>query len=69
MSMAFDIGLFALFAGFLSAVSLPIGSVIGLTLRPQAKITSALMAFGGRALLFALTPEIIAHSLVLCQRK
>jgi len=60
--MALDVGSLALFVGFLSAVSLPIGSVVGFTLRPRAKITSALMAFGGGALLFALTLEIIAHS-------
>ncbi|MEA2062623.1 MAG: cyclic nucleotide-binding domain-containing protein, partial [Gemmatimonadota bacterium] len=54
--------LLACFIGFISAVSLPIGSVIGLASRPNAKITSALMAFGGGALLFALTIEIVAHS-------
>ncbi|MBN2120306.1 MAG: cyclic nucleotide-binding domain-containing protein [Candidatus Omnitrophica bacterium] len=54
--------LIALFVGFLSAVSLPIGSAIGLAAKPNAKITSAFMAFGGGALLFALTIEIVAHS-------
>ncbi|HUU29650.1 MAG TPA: cyclic nucleotide-binding domain-containing protein [archaeon] len=48
--------------GFISAVSLPMGSVIGLSTRPNEKITSAFMAFGGGALLFALTIEIVAHS-------
>ena len=52
----------ACLTGFVSAISLPLGSVIGLTTRPSAKVTSALMAFGGGALLFALTIEIIAHS-------
>ncbi|MBW7995224.1 MAG: cyclic nucleotide-binding domain-containing protein [Candidatus Glassbacteria bacterium] len=57
-----NIVLLACFTGFISAVSLPIGSAIGLTTRPGARITSALMAFGGGALLFALTIEIVAHS-------
>ncbi len=60
--MISNIGLFALFIGFISAVSLPLGSIIGLSARPNAKITSAFMAFGGGALLFALTIEIVAHS-------
>ncbi|MFC1495045.1 cyclic nucleotide-binding domain-containing protein [Thermodesulfobacteriota bacterium] len=58
-----EIPLIALMWGCISAVSLPIGAVIGLWLSPQRKITSALMAFGGGALLFALTIELFAHSL------
>ena len=54
--------LLACLIGFISAVSLPFGSVIGLATRPSPKITSAFMAFGGGALLFALTIEIVAHS-------
>jgi zinc transporter ZupT len=54
--------LLACLIGFISAVSLPFGSVIGLATRPNPKITSAFMAFGGGALLFALTIEIVAHS-------
>lgn len=53
----------ALFWGLLSAVSLPAGALIGLWSRPSQKITSSLMAFGGGALLFALTIELFAHSL------
>ncbi|MFP4687621.1 MAG: cyclic nucleotide-binding domain-containing protein, partial [bacterium] len=45
-----------------SAVSLPAGSLIGLYVKPGARLTSSLMAFGGGALLFALTIEIVAHS-------
>jgi CRP-like cAMP-binding protein len=52
----------ALFAGVVSAISLPIGAAIGLVTRPGPKLTSALMAFGGGALLFALSIEIVAHS-------
>jgi CRP-like cAMP-binding protein len=49
--------------GCISAVSLPVGAIIGLWSSPTRKITSALMAFGGGALLFALTIELFAHSL------
>ena len=52
----------AFFAGSISAVSLPIGAALGLTLRPGQRLTAALMAFGAGALLFALTIEIVAHS-------
>lgn len=53
----------ALMWGCISAVSLPLGAVIGLWSNPARKLTSALMAFGGGALLFALTIELFAHSL------
>ncbi|MBI4577526.1 MAG: cyclic nucleotide-binding domain-containing protein [Planctomycetes bacterium] len=48
--------------GFLSAVSLPLGAVIGLWLAPTHRWTSALMAFGGGALLAALTLELVVES-------
>ena len=57
-----NLALLACLIGLISAISLPIGSVLGLATRPNAKVTSALMAFGGGALLFALTIEIVAHS-------
>lgn len=57
------IPLLALFWGCVSAVSLPFGALIGLWSKPSKKFTSALMAFGGGALLFALTIELFAHSL------
>ncbi|MCK4644554.1 cyclic nucleotide-binding domain-containing protein [bacterium] len=60
--MIHSIAFLAAMVGLFSAISLPIGSIIGLTTHPKEKITSALMAFGGGALLFALTIEIIAHS-------
>lgn len=53
----------ALMWGCISAISLPLGAVIGLWTNPARKITSALMAFGAGALLFALTIELFAHSL------
>ncbi|MBN2289201.1 MAG: cyclic nucleotide-binding domain-containing protein [Candidatus Glassbacteria bacterium] len=57
-----NLALTACVVGFISAVSLPMGSALGLWTRPGAKVTSAFMAFGGGALLFALTIEIVAHS-------
>jgi CRP-like cAMP-binding protein len=51
------------FWGTLSAVSLPLGAVIGLWTQPSRKITSALMAFGAGALLFALSTELFGHAL------
>jgi len=53
----------ALMWGCISAVSLPIGAIIGLLSRPSHKVTSSLMAFGGGALLFALTVELFAHAI------
>jgi len=51
------------FWGTVSAVSLPLGALIGLWTRPSRKLTSALMAFGAGALLFALTTELFGHAL------
>ena len=53
--MDWTVLLLALGWGLLSAVSLPAGAFIGLWSRPKERVTSALMAFGGGALLFALT--------------
>ncbi len=53
----------AFFWGIVSAVSLPLGAWIGLIARPGKRLTSALMAFGAGALLFALTIELFAVSL------
>jgi len=53
----------AFFWGIVSAVSLPLGAWIGLVGKPGRKITSALMAFGAGALLFALTLELFAQAL------
>lgn len=61
--MAFEPFRVALFWGVISAVSLPLGAWLGLVARPGRKVTSALMAFGGGALLFALTIELFAKSL------
>lgn len=55
--------LFAFWYGNLSAVSLPLGAMIGLWLIPGRKWTSSLMAFGAGALLAALTLELVASGL------
>src|SRR3989338_11392848 len=57
--------LFAFWYGSLSAVSLPLGALLGLWLRPSSKWTSSLMAFGAGALLAALTLELVAGGLKL----
>ncbi len=58
-----EVAWIACFWGAASAVSLPIGAVLGLWLKPSTKITSSMMAFGGGALLFALTIELFGHAL------
>jgi len=47
--------------GAFSAVSLPLGSILGLTWKPNQKINSAFMAYGAGALLFALSIELFGH--------
>ncbi len=63
MSSTFNLLERAFFWGIVSAVSLPLGATIGLWLKPGKKVTSALMAFGAGALLFALTIELFSEAL------
>ncbi|HAA74568.1 TPA: hypothetical protein DCE37_05560 [Candidatus Latescibacteria bacterium] len=49
--------------GALAAVSLPLGAVVGLLTRPTRRVASSAMAFGGGALLFALSIELFGHVL------
>jgi zinc transporter ZupT len=63
MNMPLDVIKTAFFWGLVSAVSLPLGALLGLLLKPSRKITSALMAFGAGALLFALTIELFSEAL------
>ena len=49
--------------GALSAVSLPLGAMIGLWTKPTRRVASSAMAFGGGALLFALSLELFGHVL------
>lgn len=48
--------------GILSAVSLPLGSVLARFWTPRPRMTALLMAFGGGALLAALTIDLVAES-------
>ena len=45
--------------GILSAVSLPIGAILGIFLRPPKRVVAAIMAFGAGSLLAALTLELV----------
>jgi len=49
--------------GLLSATSLNIGSVIGVSCLPRRKLRAVLMSFGGGALLYALSIELFGHVL------
>jgi zinc transporter ZupT len=50
--------------GLVSAVSLPIGAVVGVTewTRPSQAVIAALMSFGGGALLYALAIELFGST-------
>jgi CRP-like cAMP-binding protein len=50
----------ALLLGLLSAASLPIGALVGVWWRPSNRVMAFLLAFGGGALLAALTIELMA---------
>ena len=53
----------SLFWGLVSSVSLPIGALLGIWRLPSERLRAAMMAFGGGALLFALTIELFGESL------
>lgn len=46
--------------GLISAVSLPLGAITSFFWRPESRVVAALMAFGGGALLAALTIDLVA---------
>ena len=56
--MAFGIGL-------LSALSLPLGALTSFFWKPEGRVVAGLMAFGGGALLAALTIDLVAPVLQL----
>ena len=58
----------AFFLGGLSAISLPLGSILGLAWQPSPKITAIFTAFGGGALLAALSIELVAPTVELVVR-
>lgn len=56
---------YALVVGILSGISLPLGAWLGILFSPVSnKVTSMMMAFGAGALLFAVTVELYAHTLM-----
>lgn len=52
--------LVALFFGLASAVSLPLGALVGVWWKPPGRIVAMLLAFGGGALLAALALDLVA---------
>ena len=52
--------LWSFLIGALVTISLPLGALTGLAFKPNAKTTASLTAFGGGALLAALSVELIA---------
>ena len=50
----------ALMFGLLSAVSLPLGAALGVSWRPPDRVVAVMLAFGGGALLAALTLDLVA---------
>jgi CRP-like cAMP-binding protein len=56
--------LWALILGGLSAISLPLGSLLGLVWKPNPKVTASFTAFGAGALLAALSIELIAPTVM-----
>lgn len=53
----------AFFFGAVAAASLPLGAMVGTWLRPSARLTSAVMAFGAGALLAAMSFELVLPAL------
>jgi hypothetical protein len=60
----FKFALWALLLGGMSAISLPLGSLLGLVWQPKPKLTAAFTAFGAGALLAALSIELIAPTVM-----
>lgn len=64
--MIFESAVFlALLYGLISAATLPLGAIIGVLWRPQDRVLAFLLAFGGGALLAALTIDLIAPAVEL----
>jgi len=57
-----QVTLWGLALGIISSISLPLGSVVALWKDPGEKVCAFLMAYGGGALLFALTLELFAEA-------
>jgi len=59
-TLASTYALWAAAIGAITAVSLPLGSAVGLVFRPRAALTALLAAFGAGALIAALSVELVA---------
>jgi len=59
-----EYALWAFILGGISAISLPLGSLLGISWEPKPAITASLTAFGAGALLAALSVELIAPTVM-----
>lgn len=62
--MEYGFVLFAALLGGLSAISLPLGSLLGLSWQPSQRIIGGMTAFGGGALIAALAVELVAPTAI-----
>lgn len=58
-----DLATRALLFGLISAASLPLGAVVAMFWTPRDRVVAALMAFGGGALLAALTLDLVGEAM------
>jgi len=61
--VSMDLWLQALLFGLLSSLSLPVGAILGLVMRPRKRSTALWMAFGAGALVFAVATQLYGRSL------
>ncbi|OGG50807.1 MAG: hypothetical protein A3F84_17460 [Candidatus Handelsmanbacteria bacterium RIFCSPLOWO2_12_FULL_64_10] len=59
-SFAFKYAVWASLLGAMASVSLPAGALLGIVWKPKTGVTAAMIAFGGGALLAALSLELVA---------
>lgn len=55
----------AFWFGILTAISLPLGAMLGIWLKPSSRVVAAIMAFGAGNLLAALTMELVEPAFLL----
>eukprot|EP00930_Biecheleria_cincta_P055986 TRINITY_DN42217_c0_g1_i1.p1 TRINITY_DN42217_c0_g1~~TRINITY_DN42217_c0_g1_i1.p1 ORF type:complete len:352 (-),score=32.48 TRINITY_DN42217_c0_g1_i1:111-1166(-) len=53
----------ALFFGLFSALSLPLGALLGLAIKPSDRLTAKIMAFGAGSLVFAVATQLYGETL------
>lgn len=56
--------IWAFLIGAIATISLPLGAITGISLKPGSKLTAAMTAFGAGALLAALSVELIAPTVI-----